>query len=137
MCRYFKQQDSAKRLQQEPVLSPTQALVKGPPPVRDLTMSLMENNLKQITLSTPALNSTQISSAWPQGPTVPIAPVPPATVTTWTGQNWRPAWQPASQFQLTASNVPINNMISQSMNGLKPAKPTKPLSSTEINDFLS
>uniref|UniRef100_A0A1B6KRA0 Protein kinase domain-containing protein n=1 Tax=Graphocephala atropunctata TaxID=36148 RepID=A0A1B6KRA0_9HEMI len=137
----LKEQDAVRRLQQEPVLNPTQAVSKGPPPVKDLTMSLMENNLKQITLS---------------GLAPPVAPAtaPVAPVTAWTGQPWRPpvqpqAWQsgpvtfPAPQFQLTTNKVPMNTMVSQNtfpnstMNGMKTSQPTKQLSSTEINDFLS
>ncbi|XP_046671243.1 LOW QUALITY PROTEIN: SCY1-like protein 2 [Homalodisca vitripennis] len=136
-----KEQDAVRRLQQEPVLNPTQVLPKGPPPVKDLTMSLMENNLKQISLG---------------GLGPPVAPVaaPVAPVAAWTAQAWRPpvqpqAWQsapvtfPGPQFQLSTNKVPMNTMVSQNtfqssmMNGMKPSQPTKQLSNTEINDFLS
>lgn len=155
----MRDQDAARRLQQESVLNPSQALPKAPPPVKDLTMSLMENNLKQISLTGPTLTNPPQQS-WPLNPPVapaamvaPVAPVNPAPVAAWTNQGWRPAWQPSAtpspmafpspQFQLSTNKIPMNSMSTQPsfqpsmMNGMKPSQPAKQLSSTEINDFLS
>lgn len=164
---FVEKQEAARRLQNEPTLNPTQTAPKAPPQVKDLTMSLMENNLKQISLTGPSLASPQQQP--PQGWSLPpaitapvVAPVAPA----WGTQTWRgnvptqspaPAWQatpalpsqfpsfPAPQFQTTANKVPMSSMISHSMpafqptmNGMKSVtQPTKQLSSSEINDFLS
>lgn len=162
--RFVMRQEAAKRLQQEPVLNPTSVTPKAPLPVKDLTMSLMENNLKQISL-TPAPTPVP-AQGWSMPPAVapiaaPIAPAAPvAPVNAWTNQNWRPppaaapAWQtsptaqflpafPAPQFQLANNKVPMNSIVTQPsfpttmMNGMKPSQPAKQLSATEINDFLS
>lgn len=49
--RILKEQEAVKRLQKEPVLSPTPIAPKPTPPTKDLTASLMENNLSQMVIS--------------------------------------------------------------------------------------
>nr|XP_018915596.1 PREDICTED: SCY1-like protein 2 isoform X1 [Bemisia tabaci]XP_018915597.1 PREDICTED: SCY1-like protein 2 isoform X1 [Bemisia tabaci]XP_018915598.1 PREDICTED: SCY1-like protein 2 isoform X1 [Bemisia tabaci]XP_018915599.1 PREDICTED: SCY1-like protein 2 isoform X1 [Bemisia tabaci] len=182
--RLVQQQDVQKRLQSEPVLSPTPAPQKAPPQVRDLTASLIENNLSQMSFSqhsnppqsnfpsnqsTMNLGSTGFSS-FSQTPALL-----PATQPAFMSSQMRPQ-ATSSQFP-SLPNLPQNNLSQPGFNFLSMnataqsplnssmispmntfpsikstpsmsmnntflnnsmnSQPTKPLSSSEIDDFLS
>lgn len=120
---FVGKQEAARRLQNEPTLNPTQTVPKAPPPVKDLTMSLMENNLKQISLTGPTLTSPQQQppQMWSMPPAItapvvaPVAPVSSTPIAAWGNQAWRgsvptptpaPSWQAASIPQALPSQFP-------------------------------
>lgn len=146
--RFVQKQEAARRLRQEPVLNPVLVIPKAPPVVKDLTKTLIENNLKQISVSGPNIPS----AAWSVAPTIPIASVTATPALAWSSQSWGPTARhppptqlsfPAPQFQKTTNKVPMGSLVNQPtyqnsiMSSMKPAQSTKPLSSSEINDFLS
>lgn len=141
--RFIQKQETAKRLRQEPVLNPVLVIPKAPPPVKDLTKSLIENNLKQMSVSGPSIPS----ATW----SLPLS-VTATPAQAWSSQSWGPTAHrppptqlsfPAPQFQKTTNKVPMGSLVNQPtyqnsiMSSMKPVQSTKPLSSSEINDFLS
>lgn len=150
--RFIQKQETAKRLRQEPVLNPVLVIPKAPPAVKDLTKSLIENNLKQMSVSGPSIPSATWSLPLSVAPTIPLATVTATPAQAWSSQSWGPTAHrppptqlsfPAPQFQKTTNKVPMGSLVNQPtyqnsiMSSMKPAQSTKPLSSSEINDFLS
>lgn len=150
--RFLQKQETARRFGQEPVLNPVLVIPKAPPPVKDLTKSLIENNLKQMSVSGPNIPSATWSLPLSAAPSIPVATVTATPAPTWSSQSWGPTAHhppptqlsfPAPQFQKTTNKVPMGSLINQPtyqnsiMSSMKPAQCTKPLSSSEINDFLS
>lgn len=110
-----------RRLQNEPVLNPSPAPVKSPPPApKDLTSSLMENNLSQMKLSKPLSqiqNQQQQQQNWrPQQITQNNIP----TAQQWPQMASMPQqqppimqqWQQAPSLQWHTNATPVNNTIS-------------------------
>lgn len=150
--RFVHKQETARRLRQEPVLNPVLVIPKAPPVVKDLTKSLIENNLKQMSVSGPNIPSAAWSLPMSVAPTIPIATVNATPALAWSSQSWGPTARhppptqlsfPTPQFQKTTNKVPMGSLVNQPtyqnsiMSSMKPAQSTKPLSSSEINDFLS
>lgn len=160
------------------MLSPTQAAQKIPPPVKDLTSSLIENNLSQMSLSQP-LHSNPVSLGFPlnktsstnfsqsnlsaftqnmpssQSPMVqpmltsPPMARPPVPQLSTQFPTIRPNL-PQSGFNFMSMNPMVQTQLGPSTGAMQPiarsnsslssfmnSQPTKQLSSSEIDDFLS
>lgn len=139
--RIMNEQEAVKRLQNEPVLSPMPVVPKSTSSTKDLTASLMENNLSQMVISN--IQSAQqpgfvkppqwqipspTSSSWQS---TPAAWNSTNSVINWSGtsnmssvptarQHWpnntvsQVQTFPSPMFQQQNNKVPMNSMISQS-----------------------
>lgn len=112
----MKEQDVVRRLQKEPLLNPSPPPVKTQKPEpKDLTASLMENNLSQITISKqtstpmqqpwhPSVQPQIISNAqWPQQITTVTPQQQP--------QSLMQQWQQAPSLQWHTNAPSVNNSI--------------------------
>uniref|UniRef100_A0A1B6C9B0 Protein kinase domain-containing protein n=1 Tax=Clastoptera arizonana TaxID=38151 RepID=A0A1B6C9B0_9HEMI len=162
--RFIREQEATQRLHSEPAINPSKATVVKPlPQTRDLTSTLMENNLNQMVIS-PTQQPTKawVANPLPIGNPHPVGNHHPTPPTIWpsttpnnTNSNPMMAWQstnmqtmpirqpynfPVASFPV--NKVPMNSMPTLNPNSNKPFQqqqqpPTKQLSASEINDFLS
>lgn len=107
--RILKEQEAVKRLQNEPALNPLPVVPKPTPSTKDLTASLMENNLSQMVVSN--TQSAQQQQGFVKPPQwqmqSPVSSNWQSTPTTWNNTTNAVNWTGPSNLSNMSSIPPV------------------------------